>query len=83
MPSPGPSTFKYGGNTPCVEIGTPQGHTIILDCGTGVTHLGKLLDEKTPPGAFARTRRRVLGKGPPVPWRSAYKPFRTNQWRGR
>ena len=49
MPSPGPSTFKYGGNTPCVEIGTPDGHTIILDCGTGITHLGKLLAEKTPP----------------------------------
>ena len=49
MPSPGPSTFKYGGNTPCLEIRTPQGHTIILDCGTGITHLGKLLAEKTPP----------------------------------
>ena len=48
-PSPGPSTYKYGGNTPCVEIRTPQGNTIILDCGTGVTHLGKLLAEKTPP----------------------------------
>ncbi len=49
MPTPHPRTLKYGGNTPCVEIETPQGHTIILDCGTGITHLGKLLAEKTPP----------------------------------
>ena len=32
-----------------MEIATPQGHTIILDCGTGITDLGKLLVEKTPP----------------------------------
>ena len=49
MPTPHPRTLKYGGNTPCVEIETPQGHTIILDCGTGITHLGKQLAEKTPP----------------------------------
>jgi len=46
MPTPHPRTFKYGGNTPCVEIQTPEGHTIILDCGTGSTHLGKLLAKK-------------------------------------
>ncbi len=49
MPTPHPRTLKYGGNTPCIEIVTPAGHTIILDCGTGITHLGKLLAEKTPP----------------------------------
>lgn len=49
MPTPHPRTLKYGGNTPCVEIQTPAGHTVILDCGTGITHLGKLLAEKTPP----------------------------------
>lgn len=49
MPTPHPRTLKYGGNTPCVEIRTPAGHTIILDCGTGLTHLGKILAEKTPP----------------------------------
>ncbi len=49
MPTPHPRTLKYGGNTPCVEIKTPEGHTIILDCGTGITHLGKILAEKTPP----------------------------------
>ena len=48
MPTPHPRTFKYGGNTPCVEVRTPEGHTVILDCGTGITHLGKLLAEKTP-----------------------------------
>ena len=49
VPTPHPRTLKYGGNTPCVEVRTPEGHTIILDCGTGVTHLGKILAENTPP----------------------------------
>ena len=49
MPTAHPSTLRYGGNTSCVEIRTPEGHTIILDCGTGITHLGKLLAERTPP----------------------------------
>ncbi len=49
MPTPHPHALRYGGNTPCVEIRTPGGHTIILDCGTGITYLGKLLAGKTPP----------------------------------
>jgi phosphoribosyl 1,2-cyclic phosphodiesterase len=38
-PVPGPTTLKYGGNTPCVEVQV-GGHTIILDGGTGLIHLG-------------------------------------------
>jgi phosphoribosyl 1,2-cyclic phosphodiesterase len=39
IPSPGPETQRYGGNTPCVEIqaGTQQ---LIFDLGTGVRELG-------------------------------------------
>lgn len=49
MPTPHPRTLKYGGNTSCVEVRTPEGHTVIFDCGTGITHLGKILAERTPP----------------------------------
>jgi phosphoribosyl 1,2-cyclic phosphodiesterase len=39
LPSPGPKTVKYGGNTPCVEIS--YGDTIIIcDAGTGIRPLG-------------------------------------------
>lgn len=41
-PVPGPSTTRYGGNTPCVEVRV-GGHTIILDAGTGIIGLGKRL----------------------------------------
>ena len=39
---PGPTTLRYGGNTPCVEIrcGT---HTLIFDAGTGIRPLGNAL----------------------------------------
>jgi phosphoribosyl 1,2-cyclic phosphodiesterase len=36
---PGPTTFKYGGNTSCVEIWA-GGRLIILDAGTGLVSLG-------------------------------------------
>lgn len=41
-PVPGPSTVRYGGNTPCVELQVGN-HTIILDAGTGIIGLGKEL----------------------------------------
>jgi phosphoribosyl 1,2-cyclic phosphodiesterase len=34
-------TLLYGGNTPCLEIATPDGSRFILDCGTGLRTLGK------------------------------------------
>ena len=43
IPSPGPSTVRYGGNTPCVEVRTPDGRLIILDAGTGIRELGRSL----------------------------------------
>jgi len=40
IPSPGPETARYGGNTPCVEVrcGTAQ---LIFDLGTGARALGE------------------------------------------
>src|SRR5262245_41769604 len=43
IPSPGPNTIRYGGNTPCVELRTSEGWLIILDAGTGIRELGRSL----------------------------------------
>ena len=43
IPSPGAKTVRYGGNTPCVEVRTPEGWLIILDAGTGMRELGRSL----------------------------------------
>ena len=34
-------TWRYGGNTPCLELTAPDGTHFILDCGTGLRLLGK------------------------------------------
>lgn len=46
IPSPGPETARYGGNTTCVSLEIDPQHTLILDAGTGIRRLG--LDR--PPG---------------------------------
>ena len=43
IPSPGPTTVRYGGNTPCVEVRTEAGWLVILDAGTGIRELGRSL----------------------------------------
>jgi phosphoribosyl 1,2-cyclic phosphodiesterase len=43
VPTPGPATVRYGGNTPCVEVRTPAGDLVVLDAGTGIRALGKAL----------------------------------------
>jgi phosphoribosyl 1,2-cyclic phosphodiesterase len=43
IPTPGPSTVRYGGNTPCVELRTGDDWLIILDAGTGIRELGRAL----------------------------------------
>jgi CheY-like chemotaxis protein len=40
---PGPTTLRYGGNTPCVEVRGVDGTLIVLDCGTGAHGLGHAL----------------------------------------
>jgi phosphoribosyl 1,2-cyclic phosphodiesterase len=42
IPTPGPSTVKYGGNTSCVEV-RAAGSIVILDAGTGLRALGQQL----------------------------------------
>jgi len=37
------ATWRYGGNTPCLELITPDGKRLILDCGTGLRILGNRL----------------------------------------
>jgi phosphoribosyl 1,2-cyclic phosphodiesterase len=46
IPSPGPTTVRYGGNTPCVEVRTSDGWLIVLDAGTGIRELGRSLIER-------------------------------------
>lgn len=40
VPTPGPSTVTYGGNTSCVEVGLDNDSALILDAGTGIRALG-------------------------------------------
>jgi len=46
VPTPGPGTFRYGGNTSCVEVSSlDDGTILVLDAGTGIRALGfNLLD---------------------------------------
>jgi phosphoribosyl 1,2-cyclic phosphodiesterase len=51
------ATWRYGGNTACVEMTTPAGLRVILDCGTGLRMLGRHLEampesEKIEPHIF-------------------------------
>ncbi len=41
--APGPDTIRYGGNTPCVEVVTSSGASVIIDAGYGVVGLGEHL----------------------------------------
>jgi phosphoribosyl 1,2-cyclic phosphodiesterase/CheY-like chemotaxis protein len=43
IPSPGPETVTYGGNTSCVEV-RADGQLIVLDAGSGIRALGQSLD---------------------------------------
>jgi phosphoribosyl 1,2-cyclic phosphodiesterase len=43
VPTPGPDTARYGGNTSCVEVRTDGGMLLVLDCGTGARGLGLAL----------------------------------------
>lgn len=45
IPTPGPSTVRYGGNTSCVEV-RAEGEIIILDAGSGIRLLGQSLQQE-------------------------------------
>ncbi len=52
IPTPGPATARYGGNTPCVSVDLPEaesGRVIILDAGTGIRNLGRELAKSADP----------------------------------
>jgi phosphoribosyl 1,2-cyclic phosphodiesterase len=40
IPTPGPDTARYGGNTACISVGGPDGRLVILDAGSGLRPLG-------------------------------------------
>jgi phosphoribosyl 1,2-cyclic phosphodiesterase len=42
IPTPGPATARYGGNTTCIEVRT-GGERIIIDAGSGIRGLGVAL----------------------------------------
>jgi phosphoribosyl 1,2-cyclic phosphodiesterase len=44
---PGPSTIRYGGNTPCLEVRCGE-HVLVFDAGTGLRPLGlELIKDKS------------------------------------
>ena len=46
VPSPGPETTRYGGNTSCVQVTLSDGTIVVLDAGTGLRSLGLALNEE-------------------------------------
>jgi phosphoribosyl 1,2-cyclic phosphodiesterase len=47
VPSPGPETIRYGGNTSCVQVTLEDGTILVLDAGTGIRNLGITLAKPT------------------------------------
>jgi phosphoribosyl 1,2-cyclic phosphodiesterase len=47
VPSPGPETIRYGGNTSCVGVTLSDGSLLALDAGTGIRNLGLALPPET------------------------------------
>jgi phosphoribosyl 1,2-cyclic phosphodiesterase len=48
LPSPGPETVRFGGNTTCIEVRSDSGDLIVLDAGTGIRALGIELMQSLP-----------------------------------
>ena len=49
VPSPGPETLRYGGNTSCVQVTLTDGTVLALDAGTGIRNMGLELGEQKRP----------------------------------
>jgi len=43
LPSAGPETARYGGNTACAEVRADDGSLLVLDAGSGIRRLGAAL----------------------------------------
>ncbi len=54
IPTPRPSTVRYGGNTACVEVRV-QGEIIVLDAGSGIRLLGETLGKEFGPDPISLT----------------------------
>lgn len=52
IPSPGPNTQRYGGNTTCIEVRSEDNDLIILDGGTGIFPLAQQLLKELPLTAY-------------------------------
>lgn len=48
IPTPGPETVRYGGNTTCIEVRSDDGELIILDAGSGIFPLAQTLLKELP-----------------------------------
>jgi phosphoribosyl 1,2-cyclic phosphodiesterase len=48
IPSPGPHTIRFGGNTTCIEVRGDDGTLVILDAGTGIFPLAQELLKQMP-----------------------------------
>ena len=49
IPSPGPDTVKYGGNTSCLELRFHNSErVVIIDAGSGMRSLGNNMISKNP-----------------------------------
>ncbi len=46
IPSPGPETVRYGGNTSCVGVTLEDGSMLALDAGSGIRSLGLALPQE-------------------------------------
>jgi phosphoribosyl 1,2-cyclic phosphodiesterase len=46
VPTPGPDTVTYGGNTSCLEVGLAGDVALVLDAGTGIRALGLELQRR-------------------------------------
>lgn len=49
IPTPGPRTARYGGNTPCVGVTDGGGTLLVLDAGSGLRPLGAALASERRP----------------------------------
>jgi len=44
LPTPGPDTSRYGGNTSCVAVHGREGTVLVLDAGTGIRRMAATID---------------------------------------
>jgi phosphoribosyl 1,2-cyclic phosphodiesterase len=49
IPTPGPDTVRYGGNTACVAVRLSTGRLLVFDAGSGIVPLGRALSKEGRP----------------------------------